>query len=79
MKYFISQSMSPDGFQLFRLKRSDEEIIPLGWYLSEVARQAINEQIDGIGNDTSYRNIQRALVRFNPPVQKSIDAKILSY
>ncbi|WP_128548620.1 patatin-like phospholipase family protein [Larkinella soli] len=71
MKYFIRQSIAPDGFQVFRLTRPDARVIPLGWYLSETARQAINDQVQAIHRDTSYTNLRKALGLIPQSVRKS--------
>jgi predicted acylesterase/phospholipase RssA len=82
MKYFVSQVIDRDGFQLFQLKRTTERVLPLGWYLSETARQSINDQVQGIDQGNSYQYIRKVLGKFNPPAVKSraperrIDEKI---
>ncbi|MBO6517644.1 MAG: patatin-like phospholipase family protein [Bacteroidia bacterium] len=40
-----------DQLYLFSLQREDNENIPLGWYLSESARQKIDNQLDAMSDD----------------------------
>jgi predicted acylesterase/phospholipase RssA len=59
LQYFIASSVQDDEFLRFTLARSNEEIIPLGWYLSKTASKNMFTQLNKLStaSPTNPKNV----------------------
>ncbi|MCX6218005.1 patatin-like phospholipase family protein [Spirosoma sp.] len=64
LQYFIASSVQADEFLRITLARSNEEVIPLGWYLSKTASKIMFAQTDKMSKQSNTKPLDENVKSF---------------